>query len=81
MQHVKFEVILVKQVVKAYRVVRRRSPHIFQTVGSQMAVRLSALRVVYPLFPGRFLVISSVTGWVDTRTIVRPEPEILTVGR
>jgi hypothetical protein len=32
------------QTVEAHRVVRCRGSHIFQTIGSQMAVRLSALR-------------------------------------
>jgi hypothetical protein len=36
-----------------------------------MAVRLSALRAGQPLPPGRFLVLISVTGSVDPRTIVR----------
>jgi hypothetical protein len=37
-------------------VVRRRGSHNFQTIGSQMAVRLSALGTGPPLPPGRFLV-------------------------
>jgi hypothetical protein len=35
-----------------------------------MAVRLSALRAGHPLLPGRFLVLISVRGWVDRRSIV-----------
>jgi hypothetical protein len=35
----------------------RRGSHIFQTIGSQMAVRLSALRIGPPLPAGRFLVL------------------------
>jgi hypothetical protein len=35
--------------------VRRRGPHIFCTIGSQMAVRLSALRADCPVPPGSSL--------------------------
>jgi hypothetical protein len=35
--------------MEAHRVVRRRGSHIIQTVGSQMAVSLSALRAGRPL--------------------------------
>jgi hypothetical protein len=35
--------------VEAHRVVRRRGFHIFKTIGSQMVVRLSALRTGRPL--------------------------------
>jgi hypothetical protein len=47
-------------------------PH-FQTFGSQMAVRLSALHAGHILPPGRFVVLISVRGWVDPRAIVRLE--------
>jgi hypothetical protein len=40
-------------------VVRRQGSHIFYTVGSQMAVRLSALRVGRALPPGRFLILTT----------------------
>jgi hypothetical protein len=38
-----------------------------------MAVRLSALRAGRPLPPGRFLMLLSITDWVDPRTIVQLE--------
>jgi hypothetical protein len=47
--------------------------HFLYTIGSQMAVRLSALRADRPLPPGRFLVLISVRGRVDTMVIVRLE--------
>jgi hypothetical protein len=50
------------QAVKAHRVVRRRGSHIFQTISSEMAVRLSASCAGRPLPPGRFLVLISVRG-------------------
>jgi hypothetical protein len=56
--------------MKAHRVVRYRGSHIFYPVGSQMAVKLSALRTGRPLPPGRFLVLISVRGWVGHRAIV-----------
>jgi hypothetical protein len=40
-----------QQAVEARRFVRRRGSHIFQTIGSQMAMRLSALRAGRPLPP------------------------------
>jgi hypothetical protein len=46
----------------AHKVVRRRGSHIFNTIGSQMAVRLSALRVGRSLPPGRSLVLISLRG-------------------
>jgi hypothetical protein len=49
-----------QQALKAHRVVRCRVSHIFQTVGSQMAVRLPALSAGRTLHPGRFLVLISV---------------------
>jgi hypothetical protein len=62
-----------QQAVEARRVVRRRGSHIFQTVGSQMAVRLSALHASHPLPPETFLILISVRGCVDLRAIVRLE--------
>jgi hypothetical protein len=59
--------------MEAHRVMRRRGSHIFQTIGSQMAVRLLASRSSCPLPPGRFLVPISVTSWVNPRAIVRLE--------
>jgi hypothetical protein len=49
-----------EQAVEVHRVVRRRGSHIFETIDSQMAVRLPALRAGLPLPPGRFLVLISV---------------------
>jgi hypothetical protein len=45
----------------------------FQTIGLQMAMRLSGLRVGRALTPGRILVLIYVRGRVDTRAIVRLE--------
>jgi hypothetical protein len=46
---------------------------IFYTIGSQMAVRLSALSAVRPLHKRRFLVLISVRGSLDPRAKVRLE--------
>jgi hypothetical protein len=43
---------------------------LFWRVGSQMAVRLSAIHTGRPVTPGRFLVLLSVKDWVDPRVIV-----------
>jgi hypothetical protein len=59
--------------MEAHRIVKRRGPHIFYTVGSQMTVRLSALRAGRPLPPGSFLALISVRDWVDPKGIVRLE--------
>jgi hypothetical protein len=48
-------------------VVRCRGSHIFETIGSKMAVRLSALRA------GQLLVLIAVRGWVEPMAIVRLE--------
>jgi hypothetical protein len=50
--------------VGAHRLVRRRDFHIFQTIGSQMAVTLSALRAGRPPFTCREI---PVGGCVDPR--------------
>jgi hypothetical protein len=50
-----------------------RLPHFLYTVGSQLAVRLSALRAGRPLPLGRFLVLIFVRDWADHRAIVRLE--------
>jgi hypothetical protein len=57
--------------VETHRVVRRRGCHIFWTIGSQMAVRFSALRTGRPLPPRRFLAFIIVRGWVDPWVILR----------
>jgi hypothetical protein len=51
--------------------VKRDGSNIFQTICSQMAVRLSALRVGRPLPPGQFLLLISVRDSVDLRNVVR----------
>jgi hypothetical protein len=48
-----------QQAVEPHSVVRRRGSHIFQTISSQMAVRLSGLRAGRTLPRGRFLVLIS----------------------
>jgi hypothetical protein len=53
--------------------VRRRGSYIFLTVGSQMVMRLSALRAGRTLPPERCLLLISVTGRIDPRAIVRLE--------
>jgi hypothetical protein len=50
------------QAAEAHRVVRRQGSHIFQAVGTQMAVRLSALRAGRPLPPGKLLVLVFIRG-------------------
>jgi hypothetical protein len=50
-------------------VVRRRGSHIFLTIDSQMAAKLSAFRCVSHLPPGTFLVLISARSWVDLRAI------------
>jgi predicted RNA binding protein YcfA (HicA-like mRNA interferase family) len=54
--------LFLKEAMVAHSVVRRRGSHIFYTIDSQMAVRLSALRPGRPLPPGGFLVLISVRG-------------------
>jgi hypothetical protein len=57
--------------MEARRFVRRRCFHILYTIGSQMVVRLPALRAGRPLPPGIFLVLITVIGWVDPWATVR----------
>jgi hypothetical protein len=57
--------------VEALRVARGWGSHIFLTIGSQMASRLSALHAGRFLPPGRFLVLISVRGWVNSGAMVR----------
>jgi hypothetical protein len=59
--------------MKAHRILRRRGFHIFYTIGSQMAVRLSAPRAGRLLHPRKIHGTHSVRGWVDPRAIVRLE--------
>jgi hypothetical protein len=56
--------------MEAHTVVRRRGAHIFWTIGSQMAVRLSALHAGCPLPPQEDYWYSFVRGWVNSRAIV-----------
>jgi hypothetical protein len=51
-----------QQSVEAHEVLSRRGSHIFYTIASDMAVKLSALRAGRPLPPGIFLVLISVRG-------------------
>jgi hypothetical protein len=58
------------QAMEAHRVVRRRDSHIFYTIGSQMAVRSSALRAGRPLSPRKifwysFLLEAESTPWPE----------------
>jgi hypothetical protein len=57
--------------VEVHRVVRRRGSHIFYTIGSEMAMRLSALGAGLPLPPGRFLVLISVRHRFDPRATMQ----------
>jgi hypothetical protein len=59
--------------MEAHTVVGRQGCHILYTIGTQMALRLLALRAGRPLPPGRFLVLISVRDRVYPRAIVRPE--------
>jgi hypothetical protein len=59
--------------MKAHRFVRRRGSHIFYTISSQMAVRLSVLPAGRSLPSRWFLVLISIRDWVKHRTIVRLE--------
>jgi hypothetical protein len=61
------------QAVQTRRVAGCRGSHILSTIGSQMAVRFSALRTGHPLPAERFLVLISVRGWVDPGAILRLE--------
>jgi hypothetical protein len=59
-----------QQAVEAHRALRRRGSHIFETIGSQMVVRLSDLGAGRLPPSGRFLVLISVRSSVDPRTIM-----------
>jgi hypothetical protein len=65
--------IQVQGLAHNHTVGRRRGSHIFLTIGSQMAVRVSALAPAHLTPPGKFLVLISVRGWVDPTAIVRLE--------
>jgi hypothetical protein len=54
--------LTLQQAEEAHKAVRRRGSNIFQIIGSQIAMRLSALRADRPLPPERFLVLISVRG-------------------
>jgi hypothetical protein len=53
--------------VEIYNFVRRRGSHIFYTIESQMAMRLSDLRTGRPLSPSISLVLISIRGSVYTQ--------------
>jgi hypothetical protein len=59
-----------QQAVEVHKAVKLRGFHIFWTIGSETAVRLSASR---PLPAGKILLLISVRGWVDHRATVRLE--------
>jgi hypothetical protein len=61
-----------QQAVEAHRVVRRRRSHIFQKIGSQVAVRLSALPACLPLLLSK-IPDTSIRDWINLRAIVRLE--------
>jgi hypothetical protein len=56
-----------------HRVVRRRCYHTFYTTGSDMDVRLLALRTGRPSIHGGFLVLIFLRWWANLRAIVRME--------
>jgi hypothetical protein len=58
--------------VEAHTVVRHRGSHIFQTIGSQLAVGL-ALRARRALLQKYILVLISARGWVNSVAVVRLE--------
>jgi hypothetical protein len=61
------------QAMEAHRVVRGWGSHTFYTIGSQTAVRLSALRAGRPLPPRKIPGTHFYENWVDPRAIVRLE--------
>jgi hypothetical protein len=51
--------------------VRRRDPHIFHTIGSQTAVKLTALHALPPSNEDSWYLFIYVWGWVDPKVIMR----------
>jgi hypothetical protein len=60
---------------EAYRLVRHRGSHIFWTVGSQMAVRLSILMIDHPSPPDKFPLFLYIRGWAINQKVAGSRPD------